>query len=47
MTVVSTNWLREQIGTNVQKQVSKKLRVLDTSFVFERHADTYNEAYKK
>lgn len=47
LTVVSTNWLREQIGTNVQKQVSKKLRILDTSFVFDRHADTYNEAYKQ
>ncbi|XP_045170618.2 thiosulfate sulfurtransferase-like isoform X1 [Mercenaria mercenaria] len=46
-TVVSTNWLREQISTNVQKQASKKLRILDTSFVMDRHADSYNEGYKK
>ncbi|XP_045170622.2 thiosulfate sulfurtransferase-like [Mercenaria mercenaria] len=45
-TVVSTNWLREQISTNVQKQASRKLRILDTSFVMDRTADTYNEGYK-
>ena len=47
LTVVSTNWLREQIGTNVKKEATKRLRILDTSFVMDRNADTYNEGYKK
>ncbi|XP_060573301.1 thiosulfate sulfurtransferase-like [Ruditapes philippinarum] len=47
LTVVSTNWLREQIGTNVQKEATRRLRILDTSFVMDRYADTYNEGYKK
>ncbi|KAL4238046.1 hypothetical protein ACF0H5_002757 [Mactra antiquata] len=44
-TVVSTHWLRDQISSNVQKQASKKLRILDTSFVTDRSADMYSECY--
>ncbi|XP_052765883.1 thiosulfate sulfurtransferase-like [Mya arenaria] len=43
-TVVSTNWLREQIGS--QLKASKKLRILDTTFAYDRDVDTYKEGYQ-
>jgi len=45
-TVVSTNWLKGQIGNQAQKKAARNLRVLDTSFVYDRNADVYNESYK-
>ncbi|XP_060573328.1 thiosulfate sulfurtransferase-like isoform X2 [Ruditapes philippinarum] len=43
--VVSTNWLREQLGNNAKNQISKKLRVLDTSFLKNKEVDTYSTCY--
>lgn len=43
-TVVSTNWLREQIGSN-WKQATKRLRVLDTSFSRDKEVDSYTDSY--
>ncbi|XP_045170607.1 thiosulfate sulfurtransferase-like isoform X2 [Mercenaria mercenaria] len=43
--VVSTNWLREQLGTNIKNQISKKLRILDTSFLKNKEVDTYTTCY--
>lgn len=47
LTNVSTKWLRQQIGTSPGKQASRNIRILDTSFVLDRHADSYNDLYKK
>ncbi|KAH3852513.1 thiosulfate sulfurtransferase-like [Dreissena polymorpha] len=46
-TVVSTNWLRESLNSQVNGKVSRKLRVLDTSFLFDPDVDTYKECYKQ
>ncbi|WAR19114.1 THTR-like protein [Mya arenaria] len=42
-TVVSTQWLREQLGTG--NTPTRALRVLDTSFVKNKEIDTYTSAY--
>lgn len=43
-TVVSTNWLWEQISSNISKR-QNALRVLDTSFTSDREIDAYREYY--
>lgn len=43
-TVVSTNWLWEQISSNISKR-QNALRVLDTSFTSDREIDPYREYY--
>ncbi|KAL4223489.1 hypothetical protein ACF0H5_016960 [Mactra antiquata] len=45
--VVSTNWLRDQLVSNVRKQAPRNLRILDTSFTLDREVDTYTECYQK
>lgn len=42
---VSTNWLREKLGTSINKQISRKLRVLDTTFLKNKEVDTYSTCY--
>ncbi|KAH3690321.1 hypothetical protein DPMN_193518 [Dreissena polymorpha] len=45
LTVVSTNWLKGQLGSRPLKRAPRDLRVLDVSFSFDSQVDTYKEAY--
>lgn len=44
-TIVSTKWLRDQIGTGAKKVASRHLRVLDTTFEKDSSIDSYTDAY--
>ena len=44
-TVVSTNWLWEQISRSAKP--TRALRVLDTSFTAKKDVDPYTENYLK
>ncbi|KAL4238047.1 hypothetical protein ACF0H5_002758 [Mactra antiquata] len=45
-TLVTTNWLREQISSN-WKKTKKNLRILDTTFSKNKEIDSYTEGYLK
>ncbi|WAR20143.1 THTR-like protein [Mya arenaria] len=44
-TIVSTNWLKEQISTRTKP--SRQLRILDTAFSFDRDVDSYKDGYQR